>query len=43
MKTPTEKTEKKYDFFRDFGIIFQMTFRPTYNCSIAKIQKLGER
>ena len=43
MKKPTEKTEKKYDFFFDFGIIFQMTFRPTYNCLIAKIPKLGER
>ena len=43
MKKPTEKTKKKHDFFFDFGINFQMTFRPTYNCSIAKIQKLGER
>ena len=44
MKKPTEETEKKNTiFFFDFGIIFQMTFRPTYNCSIAKIPKLGER
>ena len=43
MKKPTEKTGKIYDFFFDFGIISQITFRPTYNCSIAKIQKLGER
>ena len=44
MKKPTEKTEKKIRFFFfDFGIIFQMTFRPTYDCSIAKIPKLGER
>ena len=43
MKNLLKRLKKKYDFFRDFGIIFQMTFRPTYNCSIAKIQKLGER
>ena len=43
MKKPTEKTKKNTIFFFDFGINFQMTFRPTYNCSIAKIQKLGER
>ena len=42
MKKSTEKTEKNTIFF-NFGIIFQMTFRPTYNYSIAKIQKLGER
>ena len=37
MRKPTEKTEK--NFYFDFGNIFQMTFRPTQNYSIAKIQK----
>ena len=32
---------KKLLFY--FGNIFQMAFRPTLNCSIAKTQKLGER
>jgi len=39
---PTKKTKKSY-FFSNFGNIFQITFRPTHNYSIAKIQKLGEK